>query len=186
MIFFKSSKSHWLVNDSVSKKFIWCLLGIVIDRSMTLFVSSKIVIDRSMTFPKSHHMYLFQDTVIDRSMTLSREACIQSKKFRSKFSKKCHWPVNDIFLMDIVSLAYGQMSLTSVNDKKTYGHCHWPRSMTLKSVIDHGQWHFSVSLTVSILYGVRFDPWESMRRLDDGEVVLARIDMDPVLIKVTR
>ena len=98
--------------------------------------------------------------VIDWSMTFSLrgEAHIQRvRSFDPSFSKKCHWPVNDIFLMDIVSLAYGQMSLTSVNDKKTYGHCHWPRSMTLKSVIDHGQWHFLVSLTVSILYEDRID-----------------------------
>ena len=57
----------------------------------------------------------------------------------------CHWPVNDITLMDI--------PLWELMDK-----CHWLLSQwhlsinqVSKSVIDHGQWHKKMSLTESIL-----------------------------------
>ena len=119
-------KCHWPFNDSVSKMYRWGLLGSVMDRSMTFSTNM-----------------LFQgaplQNVIDWSVTFFTErggSYSESKNFWSKFSKKCHWPINDIFLMDIISLAYGQMSLTSVNDKKL-----------MDIVIDRGQWPLKVSLT---------------------------------------
>ena len=119
-------KCHWPVNDSVSKRLEWCLLGNVIYWSMTFFENGEAHICSS-----SNCHWLVNDIFTKRGGSHS-----ESKNFWSKFSKKCHWPINDIFLMDIISLAYGQMSLTSVNDKKL-----------MDIVIDRGQWPLKVSLT---------------------------------------
>ena len=77
-IFHILEKCHWPVNDSVSKRLEWCLLGNVIDRSMTFFENGEAHICSS-----SNCHWLVNDIFTKRGGSHS-----ESKIFWSKFFQK--------------------------------------------------------------------------------------------------
>ena len=80
------------------------------------------------------------ESVIDWSMTI----CLYTLNSGPP-SGKCHWPVNDVLLMDI--------PLWELMDKRHWPLSQWHMSISQvsKSVIDRGQWHKKMSFTISIL-----------------------------------
>ena len=61
-------------------------------------------------------------------------------------SEICHWPVNDSLVMDIKLMAMCDWPWSmTCGHKWVFKKCHWPRSMTEKSVID---WMYTIHLKV--------------------------------------
>ena len=114
----------------------------VIDWSMTIFcdypflIRVKIVIDRSMTFINrefqiviDQSMTIFCDYPFPIQVTFPIQAQIvidQSRTFFNRVFKNCHWPVKDNFLR--LAIPY-----TSQN-------CHWPVNDIYQQRIQNCHW----------------------------------------------
>ena len=103
-IFHILKKCHWPVNDSVSKRLEWCLLGNVIDRSMTFFTSSKVsltgqwqCLEKVGMVPLSNCHWPVNDIfhILEKCHWPVNDSV--SKRLEWCLLGKCHWPVNDIF-----------------------------------------------------------------------------------------
>ena len=168
------TECHWLVNDSFETVYWMIFLSMSVIKGRCVNHNASLqkvhmgtfiechwpVNDSFLRSPKGSYGDLYRVSLTGQWQFSQRgEANIQrARTFDPSFPKKCHWPVNDIFLIDIISFGlwpyvidfgqwqqtYGHLSLTGVNDNNLWTNLQ-------KSVIDRGQWQKKVSLTGCIL-----------------------------------